>query len=81
MDNRAEEEPTGSRVVMRASGEEIAVLIEPPLPDGDHRRLFFFKQDVWSRARDLWSSHGLGFCDETTLSNGRTGPNRRTIER
>lgn len=81
MDLEADEEPTGPRVIMRAAGDEIAVLIEPPLVDGDYRRLFFFKQDGWSYARELWCSHRLGFSDETTLSNGRTGPHRLTLEK
>lgn len=68
-----DEEPTGPRVIMCAAGERVAVLIEPPLPTGDHRRVFGFKDDAWSYARELWSKNRLGFCDETVFRFGQTG--------
>ena len=67
-------------VVMIADGDAYAVLIDPPLPCGDHRRSWPTKQDAWHHARELWSRFKIGFSDRTRNSFGRIGPNRERPE-
>lgn len=67
-------EPRGPVVVLAPEGEAFAVMIEPPLPSGDHRRTFFTKQDAWAGARELWSKYRLGLSDRTAPNFGRSGP-------
>lgn len=69
-----DDEPPGPVVVLMPEGDAFAVMIEPPLPSGDHRRTFFSKQDAWAGARELWSKYRLGLSDRTTPNVGRTGP-------
>ncbi|MDF2493700.1 hypothetical protein [Sphingomonas sp.] len=73
-------EPIGPLVVLIADGDAFAVLIDPPLPCGDHRRSCATKQDAWHEARELWGRFKLGFSDRTRLSFGRIGPNRERPE-
>lgn len=68
--------PSGPVVVLIAVGDAYAVLIDPPLPCGDHRRSCPTKQDAWQEARELWGHFKLGFSDRTRNSFGRIGPNR-----
>lgn len=72
--------PPGSLVVLIADGDAFAVLIDPPLPCGNHRRSCLTKQDAWHEARELWSRFKLGFSDRTRLSYGRIGSNRERPE-
>lgn len=72
--------PPAPVVVLIAEGDAYAVLIDPPLPCGDHRRSCATKQDAWHEARELWSRFKLGFSDHTRLGFGRSGPNRERPE-
>lgn len=72
--------PPGPVVVLIADGDAYAVLIDPPLPCGDHRRSCSTKQEAWHEARELWSRFKLGFSDRTRLSYGRIGSNRERPE-
>ncbi len=73
-------DPPGSLVVLIAEGDTYAVLIDPPLPCGNHRRSYLTKQDAWHEARELWSRYKLGFSDRTCLSFGRIGPDKKRYE-
>ncbi|WP_326525518.1 hypothetical protein [Sphingomonas sp.] len=72
---------TGPLVVLRAEGDAILVLIEPPLPDGDHRRAFAAKETAWQYAQSLWTSARTGVRDETIGNFGHVGPRSATRER
>lgn len=79
-DDEYGEEPSGPRVVMSAEGGIVAVKIDPPLPSGDHRRDFSFKDCAWSYARELWCEFRLGFLDTTTFRSGQTWSTRKPSE-
>ncbi|MFN3675605.1 MAG: hypothetical protein ACK4TC_06460 [Sphingomonas pseudosanguinis] len=76
----AEPLPPGPIVVMRVEGDGYAVLIDPALPTGDHRREFSAKNCAWSYARELWSAERIGFMDATALSYGRNTLHRKPHE-
>ncbi len=80
MDDDFDFGPPGPVVVLTAVGDAYAVLIDPPLPCGDHRRSCPTKQDAWHEARELWSRFKLGFSDRTSNSFGRISPNRQRPE-
>ena len=73
-------EPPGPVVVLIPEGDAFAVMIEPPLPSGDHHRTCWTKQDGYAVARELWCHFRLGFSDRTAPNFGRFGPNSRTLE-
>ena len=58
-------------VLMLYGGEGYIVVIDPPLPTGNHRRAFREKIDAWHYAQSKWRAHKLGFADETTGNFGR----------
>lgn len=78
-EEEADDLPPGPLILMVADGEAFAVLIKPPLPDGDHRRSFRLKDEAWAYAMSKCQRFRLGFSDHTTGSFGRIGPNSRTL--
>lgn len=68
--------PPGPIVVLIADGGAFAVLIDPALPCGNHRRSCPTKQDAWHEARELWSQFRLGFSDRTSQGYGRSALNK-----
>jgi hypothetical protein len=81
VDNGADKEPTGPMILMLASGEGYAVVIDPPMPTGNHRSAFFSKIDAWNYAQGLWCDMKIGCADHSTGNERRTatGPYRSQI--
>jgi hypothetical protein len=76
MDTVAGDPPPGPMVLMLYGGEGYIVVIDPPLPTGNHRRAFGEKISAWDFAQSLWCEHRLGFSDQTTGNFGRIGGGR-----
>jgi hypothetical protein len=57
--------PPGPIVVMIAENDAYTVLIDPPLPCGDHRQSWPSKERAWQEARELWSNFRLGFAERS----------------
>lgn len=73
MDAEQEDLPPGPMVLMLPSAQVFVVIVDPPLPCGNHRRTFSAKSEAWHYAQTLWTSHRLGFADHSTGNAARFG--------